>query len=175
MADINERLSNWIAKALKEHHADEIQYGQQSRSKRNERKEVINNRLDKLYDDKLDGKIEENFYERKHSEYALELKEIENLETSSNDNRLKYFELGYNFYRLSQKAREIYKNSPVEDRRKLIKLIFNELTLEDSKVGYALALPFKLLSRAVESTNSSKLRKIAGDSLTWSSFLGQSS
>jgi hypothetical protein len=61
----NRRLMEWIHKALKDSHKDEIDYREACLNELKRRYNLILNRLDRLYDDKLDGKISEEFYERK--------------------------------------------------------------------------------------------------------------
>lgn len=50
----NERLVLWIEKALKESHQDEISYNSSARDELNRRYEIMQKRLEALYDDKLD-------------------------------------------------------------------------------------------------------------------------
>ena len=70
-----------------------------------------------LYDDKLDGKIPLEFYERKFKQYTREKEEIvRSIEKHSNA-QTKYFELGISNLELSQKAKEIYQKATIEEKR----------------------------------------------------------
>lgn len=51
-------------------------------------------RLDALYEDKLDHKIEEDFYQRKYAEYRRKLSEIEDQLGRYEKANLDYYELG---------------------------------------------------------------------------------
>jgi len=125
--------------------------------------EQIQNRLDRLYDDKLDGKISEEFYNQKFKQYTKEkegvLETIQNHSQASN----KYFELGVNLFELSQRAREIYlkakKTKQTDNQRQLINLIFTNLILNEGRLSFYYTKAFQLLSEAVKASNSSKMLK----------------
>ena len=153
----NKRLMKWIHKALKESHRDEIEYRNSCLNELKRRHDLILQRLDRLYDEKLDGKISEEFYERKFKQYSKEKEEVESAIKKHENANLKYYELGLNLYELSQKAREIYLKAKLEEKRQLIKLVFKELFLNEGKLIFTYTKPFDLLSKAIEETNSSKV------------------
>lgn len=71
------RLIEWLRKALKESHKDEIAYHSASLENINKQHELFKQRLDRLYDDKLDNKITEAFYQQKFKEYSEGMKEAD--------------------------------------------------------------------------------------------------
>ena len=149
----NQRLAEWIKKALKESHQDEIDYHNKSLEELNRRYEQIQRRLNVLYDDKLDEKITPEFYEQKFQQYTQEKKEIvASIEKHSNA-QTKYFELGVNIFDLSQKAKELYKKAPVEAKRTLLGLVFSNLRLNEGKLRGFYTLPFEILANSVRTTN----------------------
>ncbi len=151
------RLAEWVRKALKESHQDEIEYHSLAVNELNQRYELIQKRLDKLYDDKLDEKISKDFYERKFKEYSAEREIVlESIHKHSQTNN-KYFELGITIYELSQKAREVYLSATLEEKRQLINLVFENLFLDKGRLTFSYSKPLKTLSEAVEITNSSKV------------------
>jgi DNA invertase Pin-like site-specific DNA recombinase len=149
----NERLAEWIKKALKESHRDEIEYHNNCINELKQRYEKIQKRLSLLYDDKLDGKISSDFYEQKFREYAKEKEEIiSSIEKHSNAQN-KYFELGINILELSQKAKEIYLKASEEQKRMLLNLVFSKLTLNNGKLKVFYSRPFEICLRGVQFTN----------------------
>jgi site-specific DNA recombinase len=155
----NARLAEWIRKALKEGHQDKIAYHTSTLKELTQRQEQFNKRLEKMYEDKLDGKITEAFYNEKAKKYQAELKEItSSLEKHRNANE-KYYELGSNLYELSQRATMIYEKANKEDKRLLINLIFSQLTLKNDMIIANHSKAFKLLSELVVATNSSKVKE----------------
>src|SRR3989339_363191 len=160
----NQRVSEWIKKALKESHADETVYHSTTVEELNQRYEQIKKRLDKLYDDKLDEKITLDFYNQKFKQYTGEkdtvLETIKKHSQASNG----YFNFGINFYELSQRAKQIYMTAKekglAEEQRCLIRLVFTNLKLDEGKLLYDYTKAFKILGQAVKETNCSKVDKI---------------
>ena len=64
-----ESMLSWVQEALKESHSEEIEFRDKSTAELNRRYEVATQRLDKIYDDKIDEKISEEFYKKKYEQY----------------------------------------------------------------------------------------------------------
>lgn len=160
----NSRITEWLKKALKESHQDELQYHNDTVGELHARYEAIQKRMDKLYDDKLDEKITPDFYSRKFKQYSDEKDEVtESIKKHSNAST-GFLNLGVSIYELSQRAKEIYltaKNKDmVDEQRALIRFVFGSLTIDDGKLSYTYSKTFKILSEAVAETNGPKVEKI---------------
>lgn len=157
----NTRIVEWIRKAIKDSHKDEIEYYSTSVAELNRRLEATELRFGKIYDDKIDGQISEAFYQGKLKQYTQEKESIQqSLKKHSNANA-KYYELATNIYDLSQRAKEIWlKAKEKENKRQLVKLIFASLTIGAGVLSYTYTKAFQLLSAAVDATNSSKMDKV---------------
>jgi len=60
---------DWIVEALHQSHADEKRFREDAVTRLQEEQSKIQNHLDRLYDDRLDGLIELDFFERKSREW----------------------------------------------------------------------------------------------------------
>ena len=149
----NQRLAEWIKKALQESHQDEVEYHNKSLEELNHRYEQIQKRLNALYDDKLDGNITPEFYEEKFKQYTEEKEEILASIEMQSSAQTKYFELGISILELSQRAKEIYQKAEIEEKRRLLKLIFSNFYLEEGKLKINYSKPFEVLANAVSVTN----------------------
>lgn len=159
----NTKIAKWIKKALKESHKDEIEYHISTQNSLKTQYERVQKRLDKIYDDRLDEKISEEFYDRKFKQYLKEKEAItQSIQKHSQTNN-QYYQLGINIYDVSQKAKNIYlrakKRHLTDKQRQLIRLVFANLRLNEGRVEFEYTPAFKLLSRAVATTNSSKMVK----------------
>lgn len=154
------RLTEWIKKALKESHKDEIAYHSTSVGEINKQHEIIKQRIDKLYDDKLDGKITEDFYQRKFNQYSDELKTADRSINNHTNASLKYFDLGINIYELSQKASAIYSKATIEQKRILMHLVFEKMILDDGVLNIKYTKAFQILHDAVIATNCTKIENV---------------
>jgi len=154
-------LVDWIRNALKEGHKDETEYHTTALSELKQRYERMQKRLDSLYDDKLDEKIDKDFYEKKFKQYSEEKESVLEAIKKHSQSNSKYFELGMNIYELSQKAPEIYQKATTEEKRQLLGLVFDTLSLREEKLSFVYSKPFEILAEAVKETNSSKVLDLA--------------
>lgn len=149
------RLAEWIKTALKESHQDEIAYNSSARSELNKRYATTQRRLEMIYDDKLDGKIEEDFYQQKFEQFTKEKESIEQSLKKHSEASNKYYELGSSIIDISQRAKEIYlnKNRATEERRLLLGLMFQSITLNAGKIEALYSPAFQVLAKFVPEWN----------------------
>lgn len=149
------RLGDWIHKALKESHQDETSYHSSSLQELQDNQKRIQHRLDTLYDDRLDGKIDEQFYQKKFAQYSAEKETITNSIAGHSKASDKYHELGSTLFALSQQAAGLYQQTKViERKRQILSLVFDKMTLQGKDLTLELSKPFALLAEAVSVTNS---------------------
>ena len=63
---------DWIAKALRESHADEKRYHDEAIARLQTKYTKLQSRIDAMYIDKLDGRIDNTFFDRKAGEWRAE-------------------------------------------------------------------------------------------------------
>jgi len=117
-------------------------------------------KLSDLYEDKNEGLISIDLYSAKHKEYNdalfdLKLKQKNIPEDSGVD--LEKFE---QFFDFSQNMNVYYENATDEEKRKLLKFVFEEIAYSKGKLTYKLSKAFSLLYTAVKLTNSSEVQNI---------------
>lgn len=112
-------------------------------------------RVDTLYDEKIDGMITQEFYEKKFAQYSVELDEIiSSIQRHKNAN-VSYIELGSSILDLTQRARELYKEKATpEQKRKLLGIVFAELQLKDKIVTPVYNKAFQFIVERVNTLNS---------------------
>jgi DNA invertase Pin-like site-specific DNA recombinase len=155
------RLAEWIRKALKESHKDEIEYHSSSVGELTKRHNTLKNRIDAIYEDKLDGKITLADYDRLFEKYGKEIKQLDKKLGTLGESTTKFFRLSSDFYDISQRGNAIYKKAKtIEKKRSLIKLVFRNLTLNEGKLRFEFTEEYQLLYEAVQKTNSSKQLKM---------------
>jgi len=108
----------------------------------------IQRRIEKMYEDKLDGKITADFYDKKCKEYTADQENLlSDLEKLGSDDR-KYFEVGYAIHELAEHAVEIYNsvNTTTDDKRLLLAYIFSSLRLNADKIKHKYTYGFEFLA-----------------------------
>src|SRR5829696_9519435 len=95
---------DWIVDALHQSHADEKRFRRDALARLQDEQSKLQNRLDKLYDDRLDGFIEPDFFERKSREWRQTQKrltdQIAEYENAAHD----YVQDGVRLLELAKKA-----------------------------------------------------------------------
>jgi site-specific DNA recombinase len=156
IAPQNEEVLKWVQEVLKEDHGKEKKEIKIKRTVLNQNFSRVQNRLEKLYDDKLDSVIDIDFYNKKSSEYEAEKKSIsKELKTLDEDNT-NYLNAGISIHELACKSKDIYlnKKTTIEDKRMLLSYIFSNITLNDSKVTPNYTFAFDFLSKHIPVANS---------------------
>lgn len=149
-ASITPEEATEVKAAIKADHAQEIEYKTTALKSLSARYETLQRRVDALYEDKLDGKISMEMWERKHAEALSEQKSIRDRMSTMKDEETKYFEIGINILDLAMRAREIYEKRSSEEKRLLLKHIFSNLLLNDRNVVYFLTKPAERIAKRVQ-------------------------
>jgi len=146
------RLLGWVQDALKEGHADEIGFRDKAIAELERQYQKSLQRLDQIYDDKIDGRITQEFYDRKYAQYKKEQEEVmDSLNRHKNAN-LKYFEMGIVVLDVAKRARDIYlnPNRTVEDKRTLLSFLFSNPTINNGNITISYRKPFDLIHNRLQ-------------------------
>ncbi len=157
----NPRINAWLVKALEHGKTDVIQSTNTILRDVQSKLQAIDKKIDDLYEDKSDGLITKDFYIKKSRKYVQEKKELEKSLNSKNPNETKNKEIGINVFKLSQKANILYLKAKPEQKRELIRLIFDDLFIFEGKLEYTYSKGFTVLFALVNAFNSSNFQNIA--------------
>lgn len=105
-------------------------------------------KIDRLYDDRLSGVIDSEFWSKKNEQLLAEQKGFQEQLERLKGQEAEYFELFIDILQLAQKARSIYENERRTDdeKRMLLRNIFTELKVRDGEVTYTLKTPVQKYS-----------------------------
>lgn len=127
---------------LKEIHESETQFHTESLTALQKERDKIQKRLSQIYDDKLDGLIDEKLYLEKVREYKT--RQLEIAEEMKNHEKA-----DQNFYvtanmvlNLAARAGEIFESSEVGEKRQLLNLVFQNLQLRGVNLSVSVQEPF---------------------------------
>lgn len=131
-----------VTKYLKEIHESESQFHTESLTSLQRERDKIQKRLTQVYDDKLDGLIDEKLYLEKVREYKT--RQLEITEEMKNHEKA-----DQNFYvtanmvlNLAARARKIFESSEVDEKRQLLSLVFQNLQLRGVNLSVSVQEPF---------------------------------
>jgi len=152
-------VMKWVTEALRQSHRDEKQFREQAVGRLQAEDTKLQDRLDKMYEDKLDGVVSTEFFERKSREWSAEqsslLSQIEDHQRANES----YLGEGVRLLELAQNAYFLYLKQPPREKRKLLNFVVSNSTWKGGELAAALRQPFNMLAV----TNSAwKARKAAG-------------
>jgi site-specific DNA recombinase len=159
----NPNIEEWIRRALKESHQDEINFHSSSMNELTEQERIYKKRLDGIYEDKLDEKITQDYYNTKFKEYSAELLKIAGQIKKHAEASTKFVNDGANYYNLSQRVKDDYlkagEKNLIEEQRTLLKDIYASITIFKDRITLEYTPAIQLLYEAVKKTNGSKIAK----------------
>jgi transposase len=119
--------------------------------------------LDKLYDDRLDGFIEPDFFERKAREWRQTQRRLADQIAEYQDAAHDHLQDGIRLLELSKKAYFLFKQQSPSEKRKLLNFVCSNSTWKDQTLTATFRQPFDVL--AITNTSWQK-EKAAGEQRT---------
>jgi len=143
--EVRQWMVDWIQECLEASHHEEVDYHTQQINRLRAEYDRLQNRIDKLYLDKLDGIIEENYWEEKNKEFLAEQSKIHDKLKSHQVADSKYKEKGVSILKLSQMAYALYQKQTQEEKRRLLQILVSKSVLRDGKIVVELRQPFEMI------------------------------
>jgi len=147
----SEEVLAWVTLALRESHADERKFHDQALVRLQREHRRIQERIDAMYLDKLDGRVDREFFDRKAGEWRTEQARIQReIETHRAANQ-SYIEEGIKLLELAQSARALFETQPPREKRRLLDLVLSNCSWKDGNLTVEYRQPFDALAVAVAS------------------------
>ncbi|MBK6766748.1 MAG: recombinase family protein [bacterium] len=145
-ARIPDELMPAIVQVLREGHADEKQHHDEAVKALQSRHRQLQSRLDAMYEDKLDGAVTAEYFERKAKEWRAEQASIlRKIEKHQNANT-NYADLGIRLLELAQRASELYGEQTNSEKRRLIECVVSNSFYKDGVITPVYRKPFDIIA-----------------------------
>lgn len=142
----DEEVLDWVRDALKASHADERKEQEQAILRCQKEYKRLEDRLQAMYLDKLDGRIDSAFYDRMSAQWRVEqtrlLREIERHGEAEES----YMEDGVRLLELARNARQLFARQAPGEKKRLLNLLLSNCTWDDGEVRAVFRQPFDLLA-----------------------------
>ncbi len=141
---LTEDIIEHTRKALLNSSKDEQEFRSSQITSLSTRYQNLDSYINRSYQDKLDGKIEPNFWEQKTAEWKNEQAEIQNqLEALRNTNTAYMLE-GVKLMEIANRASELFKEASKEEKRQLLNLILSNPQVVNGNIEYHYRKPFDM-------------------------------
>jgi len=146
----SEALLGWMRQALRQSQKEKAEFHRRSIEKLNARYAKLQNRIDQIYLDKLDGEIEETFYRRNVSQWRAEQNEVHARIQHHQKADEHYIEQGIRLLEIACNARQFYHSQGQTERATLLRFIMSGSVLQDGRVVPAFKPPFDIIHRMAQ-------------------------
>lgn len=158
--EFSEDVLNAVSTTLKNDHEERKKFHTEQVARLQAEYTKLNDRLERMYDDKLDDKISEEMFDKKSAQYREEqarlLKTIHAHQTATSA----YYDDGLTMLKMARLAHHLFLKLPKLNRRKVVNLLCSNCTLKDGKLEVTLNEPFEELrvtKTALETTKAAEL------------------
>jgi hypothetical protein len=144
-----------LSEALKESHSEDLaQYEAQKEGLNNQSKR-LQQRMEEMYDDKLDRRITAEFYDEKFSTFKNEVEDIKQALNELEDGNVYHYESGFAIHELATRSYEIYKSkkATVDDRRLLLSYSFSNIGILQGNIRVEYTKAFQFLADWIPPVN----------------------
>jgi site-specific DNA recombinase len=142
---LDQEVVEWISGALKESHVDERRHHDEAISRLKGDHQRLQKRLETLYEDKLDGRIEVEFFDRKSREWRAEQTRLLHAIEEHQKADQSYMEEGVRILELAQRAGDLFDKQPLLEKRRLLSCVMSAASWKDGCLAIELRQPFDML------------------------------
>ncbi len=161
----DQEVITWVREALGESHADEQRLRDEAVTQLQAQHALLQRRLDTMYEDKLDGRVDEAFFDRKAAEWRAEQARLLQAIEAHNSADQTYMDEGVRLLELAGRAHELFKKQEPSEKRRLLNFLLSNSTWRDGTLSATFRQPFDMLVVAAASQGREKATGIASDDL----------
>ncbi len=142
----DDEVLEWVREALHASHADEKHEHEESIKRLQVEHKRLQERINAMYVDKLDGRVDATFFDKMSAEWRDEqnrcLREIERHQSAEKS----YMDEGVQILELAQNAKRLFERQGPREKRRLLNFVLSNCSWEDGEVVATFRQPFDLLA-----------------------------
>jgi len=161
----DEEILGWVKEALRESHVDEKQFHDEAIDRLQKEYKRLQDRIDRMYIDKLDGRIDTVFFDQKSAEWRVEqttiLGSIQEHQTANQS----YLEEGVALLELASRAADLFEQQPASEKRRLLDFVLSNCTWADGVLTPEFRQPFDMIALEAAACAEEKAAGVASSDL----------
>jgi len=152
---LDNEVMEWVTEALRQSHGDEKKYHDEAITRLQAEYKRLQARIETIYVEKLDGKIDSAFFDCKSTEWRSEQDRIlHSIEEHQGANQI-YFEEGIRLLELSQRVYDLFKKQEPHEKRRLLNFLLSNCAWKNGELTATFRQPFNMISE-MSSTHQKK-------------------
>ncbi len=144
--EIDETLLALIIQALKSSHADEQKFHTEAITRLHVDYHKIQGRIEAMYEDKLDGRIAQEFFDQKSMAWKAEMEKIAHSIQVHQQANHTYQDEGVKLLEMASKAYQTFLTQSPFEKRRLIRTIFEKGSWKENHLSMEFKKPFDLIA-----------------------------
>ncbi|MCK4516291.1 MAG: recombinase family protein, partial [Spirochaetaceae bacterium] len=153
----SETVFDWMREALHQNQREKAEFHNQAIEALNTRYAKLQNRIDQIYLDKLDGEIEEAFYRRNITEWRSEQAQVREKIACHEKADQNYIEQGIKLLEIARNAAQFYQTQEPTQQAELLGFMMPGSFLEHKNVMPVFKPPFDIIHQmAIEAREATK-------------------
>jgi site-specific DNA recombinase len=145
----DDEVLEWVRDALHASHADERREHEEAIKRHQAEHKRLQDRINAMYVDKLDGMVDTAFYERMSNQWREEQNRCQR-EVERHQNADKsYKDEGVALLDLARNAQRLFAKQEPREKRRLLNFVLSNCTWEDGEVVSIFRQPFDMLAETV--------------------------
>ncbi len=155
----------WLTKALRESQADETKFREESVSRLQGEYNTLQRRIDAMYLDKLDGRIDVAFFDAKRSEWRDEQDRITEAIGDHQRANESYINEGVMLVELANRAADLFERQPPKEKRKLLDFVLSNCEWSGGVLTPVFRQPFDMIADTAIALNEKKAAGMSSSDL----------
>ncbi len=160
---INDHVLDWLVTALRSSFKDEKTFHQQAIARLQAEHTRIQQRIDTMYEDRLDGRITAEMFERKHQEFDDRLHGIERDIQRHRNANYTYIEEGAMLLEVAHHAADLYETRPINEKKNILQAVLSNSTFSGGKLHPVYRKPFDTLVQPQSRYQKAKAASVPSD------------
>jgi len=152
----SEKVFNWTREALRMSQKEKAEFHNKAIEGLHAQYLKLQNRIDQMYLDKLDGEVEEAFYIKHMKEWREDQKRLQRQIEAHQEADENYIEQGIKLIEIARNAYEFYQSKDQPIRAELIRFIFPNSNLRGGKVVPVFKPPFYIIWKLAQEARNYK-------------------
>jgi site-specific DNA recombinase len=137
----------WVTESLRQSHVDEKRHREEAITRLEAEYKRLQYRIDAMYVDKLAGRIDAAFFDRKAAEWRAEQDKCLAAIVRHQDANESYIEEGIRLLELAKSAHSLFEKQEPREKRRLLTFLLSNCSWNNGELTAEYRYPFDLLSK----------------------------
>ena len=161
----DDEVLDWMRRALRESQADEQKYREEAVALLQKDYNKLQQRIDAMYVDKLDGRIDAAFFDQKQSEWREEQRRLRDTIAEHETANESYIAEGIMLMELASRAADLFEKQTASEKRRLLEFVLSNCSWAGGEMTVEFRQPFDMIADVAAECASKKAAGMAPDDL----------